>query len=74
MKIIIIEGVLGVMIKLVLESIVVEKDWIEEVVLNFNFMQYEFKKDVFIEMVDMEGIFQDILDKFKVLYCCLILV
>lgn len=65
MKTIITEGALGATTKLVLESIAAEKDRIEEAALNPNSMQYEFKKDVSIEMVDTEGIPQDILDKLK---------
>lgn len=68
MKIIIMEGVLGVIMKQVFESIVVERERMEEVVLNFDFILLEFKKEVYIDMVDIEGIFEDVLDKFRVLY------
>lgn len=68
MKTIITEGALGATTKQVLESIAAERERMEEAALNPDFTPPEFKKEVYIDMVDTEGIPEDALDKLRVLY------
>lgn len=65
MKTIITEGALGATTKQVLESIAAERERMEEAALNPDFTPPEFKKEVYIDMVDTEGIPEDALDKLR---------
>jgi len=67
MKTIITEGALGAATKQVLESIAADRERMEEASLNPDFTLPEFKREVFIDMVDIP---EDALDKLRVLLAC----
>jgi dihydroxyacetone kinase DhaKLM complex PTS-EIIA-like component DhaM len=67
-KAIISEGALGATTKQVLESIAAEKERMGVAALNSDLSLSEFKQEVSIEMVDVEGIPGDVLDKLKVFF------
>lgn len=67
-KAIVSEGALGATTKQVLESIAAEKERMGVAALNSDLSLSGFKQEVSIEMVDVEGIPGDVLDKLKVFF------